>query len=244
MRTLVFIVCLLVMGSAESFSQSYYWQGGKKKQNYRYLSFDAGLGTRMYFGDIQTSGSQFNKIKLAYELGGRFQFKKRWAVGANLGGRGYKGEKQFGLPGAYSKMDGKLWSGSVSCQFSWLPWEDFSIKQFTSRDPISKSNLFLGLGIGASQYNASYVSNYVAAGDSIVAEFQGGSASGIAVFIPFTFGYRHRFNPSWNLGFELTYYTYLSDKIDAFERQGRDSMGAFYIKAGYTLGQKTWIQRK
>ncbi len=243
MRSVLLILLFAALGTSVC-AQGYYWQGAKKKQRYRNVSLDVGPGLRMYFGDVQQSGSRFNKINLAYQLGARYQMRPKWAIALKLGGRGYRGERQYGLSGSYARLTGKLWEGALTCQFSWIAWEDFSIRQFTERDPLAKSNAYIGLGLGGSQFSASYVTNYLAASDSLVTEFEGGSASGIALFVPVTIGYRYRFDPSWNFGFELTYYSYFSDKIDAFERQRRDSMGVFYVKLGYTLGQKSWIQRK
>ena len=242
MRLLLLIALLGCLCTGLS-AQGYYWQGTKKKQYIKYLTVEAGPGVRMYFGDVQQSGSNLNKIRIGYQLGLRYQLRPRWGIALKLGGRGYRGEKTLGLPGAYNRMTGKLWEGMVTGQFSWVPWEDFNIRQFTERDPVSKSNLYVGLGVGGSQFSASYVTNYIS-GDSLVSEFEGGSASGIAIFVPFSFGFRYRFDPTWSLGFEMTYFMYFSDKIDAFERQRRDSMGMFLVKLGYSFGQKSWIRKK
>ena len=69
-------------------AQGYYWKNAGKKKYIQNLTVDAGLGLRMYSGDIQQRGSLFNPMKLAYGLGVRYQANERFGFALNGAGRG------------------------------------------------------------------------------------------------------------------------------------------------------------
>ena len=88
------IVILLFLGlSLPSISQGYYWQSGSKEKKLKNLSVNGGVGLRMYFGDIQKKGSVFNKPKLAYGIGVRYQMRPKFGLSLGLEGRGMKGRQ-------------------------------------------------------------------------------------------------------------------------------------------------------
>ena len=243
-----FVILFLCCCAAFSQGQGYYWQSGTKENKIKYLSLEAGLGLRMYFGDIQSKGSVFNPVKFAYGAGVRYQMRPKLGFAIQGEGRGYKGKAEHGAyPDAIDEMKGKLWGGHFMVEYSWLKWEDFTRKQFTDRDPVTKSNLFLGAGFGVSQFSASFTSRtYVAikTTDSLgrdttlkVPFDQSGSASGIGMYVPVSFGGRYRFSPSWHITFELQRHFYITKNIDALVTKKYDGMGSFMVKVGYTFGQ-------
>ncbi len=213
------------------------------------FTVDAGLGLRMYSGDIQQKGSLFNPMRLAYGVGVRYQPSPRLGFALNGAGRGYKGksEQGGGFPDAVDEMKGKLWEGNLTVQYSILKWEDFTKRQFTDRDPVTKGNVFIGVGVGGAMFNGSYTSLRYASAigkDSLGRDSaytfpvsSSGSGSGIGIYIPFVFGARYRFDPMWSLGLEMNYHMYLGDNIDGLARGKSDGMSLFILKLGYTFGQ-------
>lgn len=235
--SLTLLLFLLINGSL--WAQGYYWQSASKKRHISYVSVEGGGGLRMYFGDIQQPGQLFNKPKLGYQVGVRYQMRPRFGVALQLGGRSYQGNIRYAYPGASAHMDGKLWEGQLVFQFNWLKWEDFTVRMFTDRDPVTKLNSYLGAGFGGSLFNASYSSNYISSADTLVAEYEGGSAGGFGIYVPVEFGVRYRFNPRWSIGMELQYHIYFTNNIDALASKERDAMGAMMFKLGYSFGQRS-----
>lgn len=187
-------------------------------------------------------------MKIAYGLGVRYQATPRWGFALHGAGRGYKGKAEHGgFPDAIDEMEGKLWEGSAMVQFSWLRWEDFTKRNFTDRDPVTKANAFIGVGIGASMFSGSFTSrryNVSMTKDSLGRDSavytpidNSGSGSGVGIHIPLTFGVRYRFNPHWSLSAESQYHLYISDNLDGLQRGANDGMGVILIKLGYTFGQ-------
>lgn len=242
------LLMFLLLTAAESLAQGYFWQSGQKKQHYRYLSADAGVGLRMYSGDIQQKGSLFNPLKFAYGLGVRYQYRPRLGFALHAGARGYKGKAEHsGFPDALDEMNGKLWEFSVMTQFSILRWEDFTQRMFTDRDPVRRMNVFVGVGAGGALFNGSYTSRKyrtevlqdTAGFDStaFIPSDYSGSGAGFAFHVPVVFGGRYRFNPSLFMSFEAHYDVYFSDNLDGLQRGRNDGMGLFIVKLGYALGQ-------
>ena len=240
---IVFIGCV-----STSLSQSYYWQSGSKTKKIQNLSVDGGVGLRMYFGDIQQKGSVFNKPKLAYGLGVRYQMRPRLGFALNLEGRGYEGNAEHGgFPDAVDKMTGKLWGGHIMVQYSWLKWEDFTRKMFTDRDPVTKINMYTGVGFGGAMFTASYTSRTyktqtfqdTLGKDSIVflPVDASGSAGGFGMYVPVVLGVRYRFSPSLSLGLELTRQFYITKNVDALATKKFDGMGTAFLRLSYTFGQ-------
>ena len=202
----------------------------------------------MYVGDIQQRGALFNPMRLAYGLGLRYQSTPRFALALHAAGRGYKGKASHGgFPDALDEMSGKLWEASVMAQFSVLKWEDFNRRMFTERDPVTKGNVFLGVGAGGTLFNASFTSRVyrprvfsdTAGNDSTVylPTDLSGSGAGFAFHVPLVFGARYRFTPSVSLGLEMHYQLFFSDNIDGLVRNNNDGMGLIMLKLGYSFGQ-------
>ncbi|MEX2596558.1 MAG: hypothetical protein WEC59_06460, partial [Salibacteraceae bacterium] len=236
--------CISFNGDA----QGYFWESAGKTKRIKYLTVDAGLGLRMFSGDIQQRGSLFNPLKLAYGIGARYQFRPHVGVGLSLAGRGYKGYAEHGgYPDAVDEMNGSLWEGALSFQYSVLKWTDFTKRSFTDRDPVSKGNIYVGVGGGASLFNASFTSrkyrteNYTDSlgRDSTVAfpVDASGSGGGFAFFVPVSFGLRYRFNPTWSMGLEMRYDVYFSDNLDGLQRKNNDGMSLFMLRVSYSFAQ-------
>lgn len=234
--------------TSASFAQGYPWQGSTKKKHISYLSVSAGPGFRMYYGDIQQPGALFNKVKLAYGLDVRYQWRPRWGFVGQFAGRGYEGKREHGgYADALDQMTGSLWAGQVQVQYNWLKWEDFTKRQFTERDPVTQSNAYVGVGFGMSQFTASFTSRtyqVATATDSLGNDStyafpvdNSGSAGGIGMFVPISFGYRYRFNPSWSLGGEIQYQIYINKNLDAVASKSFDGMATLMVRVGYTFGQ-------
>src|SRR5688572_23176026 len=185
-----FSTILLLFAANVLLAQGYYWQSASKKKHINYLSVEGGGGLRMYFGDIQQQGQLFNKPKLGYQFGARYQWKPRLGLALQLGGRAYQGNIRYAYPGATAHLDGKLWEGQFVIQFNWLKWEDFRVRMFTDRDPVTKINSYIGAGFGGSLFNASYTSNYISSADTLVGEYEAGSAGGFGMYVPVEFGIR------------------------------------------------------
>lgn len=244
------LVASLLSLSASVWAQGYYWESASKKKRAPYYSFDLAGGLRQYHGDIQNKGSLFNPLKPAYGLGVRYQFNPRWGTALQLSGRGYAGKADRGAAAdAVDQMQGKLWDGNLSAQFNWLRWEDFNQRSFTERDPVTKLNLFVGTGFGASLFNSSFTSRYYKStvlkdslgkdtGSISIAIDNSGSAGGVGLYVPATLGFRYRFNPSWHLGFEFQHQFYLTKNVDALSSKKSDAMSTFMVRLGYTLAQK------
>jgi hypothetical protein len=246
-----FITILFLIGLINSSNaQSYYWQSGTKGKKIQNLSLDGGVGLRMYFGDIQQKGSIFNKPKLAYGIGVRYQMRPKLGFALNLEGRGYEGNAEHGgFPDAIDQMTGKLWGGHLVVQYSWLKWVDFTRKMFTDRDPVTKINLYTGVGFGGALFTASYSSRTYKTQtlkdslgqDSIVFSpvDASGSAGGFGMYVPVVLGARYRFSPRLSLGVELTRQFYITKNIDALATKKFDGMGTLFLRMSYTFGQKT-----
>ncbi|GAB4380492.1 MAG: hypothetical protein Kow0075_11800 [Salibacteraceae bacterium] len=243
------IGALLIWFALDSRGQGYYWQPGVKERKIKNLSVDAGAGFRMYFGDIQQKGSVFNPMKFAYGAGLRYQFNPRLGVAGTFAGRGYKGQADHGgFPDAIDQMTGQLWEGNVTIQYSWLAWEDFTRRQFTERDPVTKINLYIGAGFGGSMFSASYTSRKYKT--HVVTDSTGrdstfftpvdrqGSAAGFGMYVPVVGGFRYRIRPQWYVGFEFQRHIYISKNIDALVSKNRDGMATMMIRVGYTFGQR------
>ncbi len=240
---------MLVSLSLSVSAQGYYWGSGGKKKHIQNLTVNAGLGLRMYSGDIQQRGSLFNPVKLAYGAGARYQFNPRLGVTLDGAGRGYKGkaEQGAGFPDAIEEANGKLWEANMTIQFSILKWEDFTQRQFTDRDPVTKGNVYVGVGGGAALFNGSYSSlRYATATalDSLGNDSSytypvsaSGSGSGFGFYVPFVFGVRYRFDPMWSLETQMQYHMYFSDNLEGLQRGRNDGMTLFTVKLGYTFGQ-------
>lgn len=234
---------------AIGFSQSYYWQSAGKGPGFVHnISVDGGVGARMYFGDIQQKGAVFNKPKFAYGLGVRYQMRPRLGFGLQLEGRGYEGNAEHGgFPDAVDKMTGKLWGGHVSVQYSWLKWEDFTRKQFTDRDPVTKTNVFVGTGFGGAIFSSSYTSRTYKTQiftDTLGQDSTGyipvdasGSAGGFGMYVPVMIGGRYRFSPRLYAAIELTRQIYITKNVDALATKKFDGMGTATVRIGYTFGQ-------
>lgn len=250
MNRFIHIVFILILGlSSQDLLGQYAWGNAQSKnQFWRYLSVDAGGGLRMYSGDIQQKGALFNPLKLAYGLGVRYQYRPKLGFALHAAGRGYKGKAEHGgFPDALDEMNGKMWEFNTTVQYSILRWEDFNKRKFTERDPVRKTNVFIGAGAGGALFNGSYSSRkYVTqtftdtlGRDSIVFNPVDNSASGagFAFYVPVMIGGRYRFNPSWYMGFEYTYSLYFSDNLDGLKRGFNDGMSLFHVKLGYMIGQ-------
>ena len=249
MKTRLIISVVFLLASISLHAQGYYWKNAGKKKYIQNLTVDAGLGLRMYSGDIQQRGSLFNPMKFAYGLGVRYQVNERFGFTLNGAGRGYKGiaEQGEGFPDAMEEMNGKLWEGNVTVQFSILKWTDFTKRQFADRDPITKGNVFIGVGGGAGLFNGSYSSLRYATAKALdvlgndsnytYLVSTSGSGSGFGFYVPIVFGARYRFDPMWSLGLEMNYHMYFSDNLDGLERGQKDAISLFMLKLGYTFGQ-------
>lgn len=249
MRRILFISTLLLLISTIVQAQGYYWGSAGKTKRLKNLTVDGGLGLRMYSGDIQQRGSLFNPLKIAYGLGVRYQTSERLGFALNGAGRGYKGtaEQGAGFPDAMEEMNGKLWEGNLTVQFSILKWTDFTRRQFTDRDPVTKGNVFIGVGGGAALFNGSYSSLRYATGnalDSLGRDSSftypvstSGSGSGVGFYVPIVFGARYRFDPMWSLSAVMNYHMYFTDNLDGLQRGKKDAMTLFMVKLGYTFGQ-------
>lgn len=225
------------------------WNTSSKPNRWKHLSVEAGVGGRMYFGEIQKKGSLFNPIKLTYGAGVRYQFTPRLGAALQVEGRGYKGKAVHGgHPDALDEMNGQLWGGHIMGQFSILRWEDFTRRQFTERDPVTKINTFVGAGFGMAQFSASYTSRtyqVITQRDSLgndTATFSfpvdaSGSAAGMAPYVPVVFGFRYRFKPVFSLGFEYQRHIYIAKNVDALATKKFDNMGTLTVRASYTFGQ-------
>ncbi len=231
-------------------AQSYYWQSASKVKKIQNLSVDGGVGLRMYFGDIVQKGSVFNKPKIAYGIGLRYQMRPNLGFALNLEGRGYEGIAEHGgFPDAIDQMTGKLWGGHLMFQYSWLKWEDFTRKMFADRDPVTKINLYSGVGFGGGLFTASYSSRTyktqtlkdTLGQDSIVflPVDTSGSAGDFGMYVPIVFGARYRFSPRVSLGVELTHQFFITKNIDALATKKFDGMGTLFVRLSYTFGQKT-----
>jgi opacity protein-like surface antigen len=229
-------------------AQGYFWQSAQKKTHLNYFSVDGGLGMRMYSGDIQQKGGLFNPLRLAYGLGLRYQYRPRLGFALHAAGRGYAGKAEHGgFPDAMDQMTGKLWEGCFMVQYSWLKWEDFSQHMFTDRDPVTKANLFIGLGVGGAMFSSSYTSRVYttftvqdsAGRDSTIFTpiDRAGAGAGFALQVPIAAGFRYRFNPAVHLAFELHYQLYFSDNLDGLVRKRNDGMTLFMVKLGYQFKQ-------
>ncbi|MBT3647741.1 MAG: hypothetical protein HN542_05815 [Flavobacteriales bacterium] len=250
----VLIIAILVLCAVESSAQRYYWQSGTKEKKIKNLTIDGGGGFRMYTGDIKTDGSLFNKWKLAYGLGARYQWRPKIGFALELAGRSYEGEKDHGgYEDALDQMTGKLWEGNLTFQYSFLRWEDFTVRQFTDRDPVRKTNGYVGVGFGGALFSSSYTSRMyvkqtVTWVDSItmistdttifVPIDNSGSGGGFGMYVPVVFGMRYRFTPAWSLGFEMQYHVYITKNIDALATKKYDGMFTAFARVGYTFGQK------
>lgn len=231
------VFCFCQIGN----TQGYYWLGQKKKDWKKKLTLSVGPGVRMFFGDIQQPNSQFNKVKVAYQADLRYQFNSKWATSLQLGGRGYNGYREYPKPTGYAELSGNLWEFQLLAQYSLIPWEDFTRRQFTSRDPIAKWNAYVGLGAGGVQFNSSFTANYNISNSKIVSDYTQG-ASGFEFFVPIQFGVRHRFDPTWSIGFEMTFQKFFTDELDAVVQGAQDNMGTFMVKLGYSFRQKGRIR--
>lgn len=247
MRILLLIVALLAL-VLETDAQGYFWQSTAKKRHYKYLTVDGGPGLRMYYGDVQQPGALFNKVKVAYGLGVRYQWRTRVGFAAQFGGRGYAGKREHGgFPDAIDEMTGSLWEGQLHINYSWLKWEDFTQRHFTERDPVTKINAYVGTGFGGSQFTASYTSRtyqVATAQDSLGNDSiytypvdNSGSSAGVGIFVPVVFGMRYRFTPAWSLGAEWQYHFYISKNLDALATNKYDGMATVMVRLGYSFGQ-------
>jgi hypothetical protein len=243
-----FLTILILFVSLGSMGQGYYWQSGSKQKKIQNLTLDAGLGLRMYFGDIQQKGSVMNPVKIGYGLGVRYQMRPNMGLALQLEGRGYKGKAEHaGYVDAVDEMNGKLWGGHLMFQYSWLRWEDFTRKQFTDRDPVTKTNMFLGVGFGgalfASSYNSrtySTVTVVDSTGKKIITNFPvdaSNAAAGFAMYVPVVLGGRYRIKPNVFVGLELQRHFYLTKNVDALASKKFDGMGTMTVRLGYTFGQ-------
>ncbi|GAB5539257.1 MAG: hypothetical protein Salg2KO_13600 [Salibacteraceae bacterium] len=248
MKQLWFIVLAMVVSYSLS-AQGYYWQSGTKESVIKNLTVDGGAGGRMYFGDIQKDGAVYNPVKLAYGVGVRYQMRPRLGFVIEGEGRKYRGKAEHGgFPDAIDEMEGSLWGGHLAVQYSWLKWEDFTQRQFTDRDPVTKINLFVGAGFGGAMFNSSYTSRTYkrrTVTDSLgrdssfnVAVDASGSAGGFGMYVPVQFGVRYRFSPQLHLGAEITRQIYITNNVDAFPSKKLDGMLTFMARVGYTFGQK------
>ena len=208
----------------------------------------------MYTGDIKTDGSLFNKWKLACGIGARYQWRPKIGFGLELAGRSYEGEKDHGgFEDAIDKMTGKLWEGNLTFQYSFLRWEDFTVRQFTERDPVRKTNGYVVVGFGGSLFSSSYTSRMYTKQTFTVVDSvtmissdttlftpvdNSGSAGGFGMYVPVLFGMRYRFTPAWSLGFEMQYQVYITKNIDALASKKYDGMFNIFARLGYTFGQK------
>lgn len=246
MRTALTSILLLL--TLISYSQGYYWQSGTKEKKIKNLTIDGGVGLRMYFGDIQQKGSVFNPVKIGYGIGVRYQMRPRLGFNLELEGRGYKGKAEHGgYVDAIDEMTGKLWGGHFLVEYSWLSWEDFTRKQFTDRDPVTKTNMYLGLGFGGALFASSYtsrtyktVNSIDSLGKKVVTNFpvdNSNAAAGFAMYIPVSFGGRYRFKPNLSLGLEFQRHFYITKSVDALATKKFDGMGTMMLRLGYTFGQ-------
>lgn len=239
---------MLLVLSTSAIAQGYFWESGTKTKRSKYITVDGGLGLRMYSGDIQSKGSLFNPMKIAYGVGARYQFSPHAAIALQLAGRRYAGRANYGgFPDAVAEMNGSLWEGDLMFQYSILRWEDFTKRMFTDRDPVRKGNVFIGVGAGGALFNGSY-NQRVYRSQTVVDSLgndstfftpvdASGSGSGFAIRIPIVFGMRYRFSPSLSLGFETQYHLYFNDNLDGLQRSNNDGMTLFMLKLGYSFGQ-------
>jgi hypothetical protein len=246
---IVFILLYLIGTGHRAQSQGYNWvTPGQKKTNIKNLSIEAGLGLRMYFGDIQQKGALFNPVKFSYGIGARYQLRTGLGAAIQLEGRKYKGKAEYGgYPDALAEMEGKLWGGHLIIQYSWLQWEDFTRRQFTDRDPVTKTNLYVGAGFGGALFSSSFTQRTYkltrqtdsVGRDSTIAFAidNSGSSAGIALYVPAVFGFRYRIKPNWAIGFELQRHFYITKTVDAFTSKKYDGMGTFTMRLNYTFGQ-------
>ena len=235
----ILILILLSIFAYTASAQSYYWQSGKKKKHYKYLTLGGGIGTRMFFGDVQTTSSLFNKLTFAYQTDLRYQWKRNIGIVIQGGGRSFKGKKKYAQPETGQVMSGKLWEGEVAIQYSVLRWEDFLKGSFVGYDDYVRFNTYIGAGVGGSLYNTSTeTSLLVSTGvDSTSIVTNSASASGMGVFIPIQLGVRYRFTTAISINLEFQYQFYFTDKLDAIERRKSDNMGLTILKIGYSFGQ-------
>lgn len=236
MRIIGFLIASFFV--SQSFGQGYYWQSGKKRVHYKYVTVGLGTGNRMYLGDVQESGALFNKISLANQVDLRYQWKKYLGFSFQAGGRKYRGYKELAGTDSYQEMTGRLWEGQFVAQFNWIKWEDMLQRSFAGYSPLSKLNAYIGLGVGSSLYNASFRAQRSTIVDSalVVTESEN-SAAGFAFYIPIEIGFRYRFNPSWSLNLEYQYHSYFTDKLDAVESSLNDNMTVTLVKLCYSIGQ-------
>jgi len=247
MRGFILLVSLISL-AINAGAQGYFWQSAPEEKKSKNWSIDAGVGTRVYYGDIQTKGSLFNKVKLAYGIGGRYQFSPRLGLALSAAGRGYAGHANHGgFPDAVGDMTGKLWQGSLQVQYSWLKWEDFTRRSFTERDPVTKGNAYLAAGFGGSLFSASFTDRTYKTQifkdslnrDSIVkiAVDKGDPANGFGMYVPVVLGFRYRFTPVWSLTLETQYQFYITKNIDGLASKKFDKMLYSTVRLGYTFGQ-------
>lgn len=220
------------------FAQSYYWQGGKKEPFYKKLTVSAGVGQRMFFGDVQKTGSLFNKTNLAFDIDGRYQWKKRWGLNLQLAGYKFRGLKTFAYPGSEMTMTGSIWQGAAMVQFNVLQWIDYNKGTFYGFDPVVKFNTYVAAGAGGGLFSSSFNSNYVSSQDTIITNYESGSAGGFGFYVPVEFGFRYRIKPAWYVGLRLQYQLFFTDKLDAVERSLDDRMGMMMLRVGYSFGQR------
>lgn len=236
MKFIILIISLFIVTQAKG--QSYYWQSGKKRAHYKYVTVGLGTGNRMYLGDVQESGAVLNKISLANQLDLRYQWKKYLGFSIQAGGRKYRGFKPLAGIESYQEMTGRLWEGHFVAQFNWIRWEDMLQRSFAGYSPLAKLNAYVGIGVGSSLYNASFRSQRVITVDSVeVINETENNAAGFAFYIPIEIGFRYRFNPSWSLNIEYQYHNYFTDKLDAIESSLNDKMTVTLLKLCYSIGQ-------
>lgn len=235
-KLLLFLGILLLSISLQA--QSYYWQQGKKDPFYKYLSFSGGVGQRMFFGDVQKTGSLFNKTKLAFDFDARYQWRTRWGFNIHAAGWKYEGLKTFAYPGSEMVMNGSVWQGAAMVQFNILQWVDFNKASYYGFDPVVKFNTYIATGAGGGIFNSSYSSNYVPSQDTLIDNYSEASAGGFGFYVPVEFGVRYRFKPAMHIGMRVQYQLFFTDRLDALERSLDDRMGLLMIRFGYSLGQK------
>ena len=178
------IILSISLCAFTSGAQSYYWQNAGKKSHLKYLTVGGGIGGRMFFGDVQTTGQLFNKVKMAYQVDLRYQQTRHIGYSIQMGGRKYRGLKEFAYPGSFEEMNGGVWEGELMFQFNWLKWEDLSVHKFAGYDPVVNINSYIGIGAGGSLFSSSFESNYTSSSDSLLTVNIENSASGFGFYVP------------------------------------------------------------
>lgn len=231
------LALLMVLGH-EGAAQGGYWQKRGNGRSLRPMYLEFGLGTLAYLGDVQRAGPGLGfgmNSSVTGKIGGRFSFMFDGTFGKLIG------EKALASNQSIERLNGTLIGGDGSIVFNVIHPANVRVSRFKKANFLSRSTVYIGLGLGASLSSASVFSTVNQETGEIVPEAVVRSAR--RQFIPnsvLVIGTRFRLKSRMTVGSVASFKPVLSDNLDATDRSGTASDFISFIgfRIGYVLDSK------